>query len=90
MKSCKLVDIKPLSVQCGRTESDGSNTIAACVNVLFIHLRSMTGLVRKNIALPLSLTSGGMSTANTQNTLFNQNNTKLFGIYVHAEQLLLA
>jgi len=65
------------------------NTIAACVNVLFIHLRSMTGLVRKNIALPLSLTSGGMTTVNTQNTLFNPNNTKLFRIYVHAGLQLL-
>ena len=62
------------------------NTIAACVNVLFIHLRSMTGLVRKNIALLLSLTLGGMSTANTQNTLFNPNSTKPFRIYVHAGQ----
>lgn len=67
-----------------------TNTLAACVNVLFIHLRSMTGLVRKNIALPLSLTSGGMSIANTQNILFNPNNTKLFGIYDHAGQQLLA
>jgi hypothetical protein len=90
MKSCKLVDIKLLSVQCGRTERDGSNTIAACVNVLFIHLRSMTGLVRKNIALLLSLTPGGMSTANTQNISFNQNNIKLLRIYGHAGQQLLA
>jgi len=89
MESCKLVDIKPLSVQCGRTERDGSNTIAACVNVLFIHLRSMTGLVRKNIALPLSLTIGGMSIANTPNTLFKGNNIKLFRIYAHAGQQLL-
>jgi hypothetical protein len=90
MESRKLVDIKPLSVQCGRTESNGSNTIAACVNVLFIQLRSMTGLVRKNIALPLSLTFGGMSTANIQNTLFKGNNTKPFRIYDHAGRLLLA
>ena len=67
-----------------------TNTLAACVNVLFIHLRSMTGLVRKNIALLLSLTYGGMNTANTQNILFNPNSTKLFRIYVHAGPRLLA
>jgi hypothetical protein len=67
-----------------------TNTLAACVNVLFIHLRSMTGLVRKNIALPLSLTYGGMITVNTQNTLFNLNSTKLFRIYVLAGRQLLA
>jgi hypothetical protein len=89
MESRKLVNIKTLSVQCGRTESDGSNTIAACVNVLFIHLRSMTGLARKNIASLHSLTCGGMNTANTQNILFNPNSTKLFAIYGHAVQQLL-
>jgi len=65
------------------------NTIAACVNVLFIHLRNMTGMARKNFALLLSLIPGGMSTANIQNTIFNQNNTRLCRIYVHAGPQLL-
>ena len=65
------------------------NTIAACVNVLFIHLRTMTGLVRKNIALPLSLICGGMSTVHTQNTSFNPNSIRLFRIYGRAGLQLL-
>ena len=66
-----------------------TKTLAVCVNVLFIHLRNMTGLVRKNFALPLSLTSGGMSTANIQNTLSNQNSTRLLGQSAHAVLQLL-
>jgi hypothetical protein len=66
-----------------------TNTLAACVNVLFIHKKNITGLVRKNIALLPFLTFGGMSTANTQNFLFNPNNTELYRQYAHAERLLL-
>ena len=89
MESRKLVDRKSPPVQCGRTEGKGSNTIAACMNVLFIQLRSMTGLVRKNIALLPSLTPGGKTTVNIQSILFNPNSTKPFGIYVHAGRQLL-
>ena len=80
MEYRKLVGTKSPPVQCGRTEGKGSKSLAACVNVLFIHLRSIIGLVRKNIALLLSLTHGGTSIANTQNISFSQNNTKLFRI----------
>ena len=66
-----------------------TNTLATCVNVLFIHLRNMTGLVKKNIALLLSLTYGGMSTVNIQNTLFNPNSIRLFRTYDHAGLQLL-
>src|SRR4030042_6771861 len=88
-QKCNLVFSSGHSSNCV-VEKVRVNAIAACVNVLFIHLRSMTGLVRKNIALLLSLTPGGMSTANTQNISFNQNNTKLLRIYGHAGQQLLA
>ena len=90
MKIRKLVDTKSPPVQCGRTEGKGSNTFAACMDVLFIQPRSMTGLVRKNIALLLSLTPGGMTTVNIQSILFNQNSIKPFGIYAYAGRQLLA
>jgi len=77
MENRKLVDIKSPSVQCGRTEGKGYNNFAACVNVLFIHLRSIIGLGRENFALPLSLAYGGMSIAGIQNILSNPNSTKL-------------
>jgi hypothetical protein len=80
MEYRKLVGAISSSVLCGRTEGKGSNSFAACVNVLFIHLRTIIGLVRRNIALLLSLTHGGTSIANTQNISFSQNNTKLFRI----------
>ena len=65
------------------------NIFAACVNVLFIHLRNTTGLVKKDIALLPFLTSGGRSTANIQDTLFNQNNIKRYKQYGHAGLQLL-
>jgi len=43
---------------------------------------------KKNIALLPFLTSGGMSTANTQNTLFTQNNIRRYRQYVLAAQQL--
>lgn len=56
-----------------------SNTIAACVNVLFIQLiRNMTGLARRNIVSLISLIGGGMITVKIQNILFNLSSIKQF------------
>lgn len=65
------------TIKNGVTIMSRSNTIAACVNVLFIQRRKLiTGLARKSIALLISLTNGGTFTARIQNTLFPPSSTK--------------
>jgi hypothetical protein len=61
----------------GVTIMSRSNTIAACVNVLFIQLRqSITGLAKRSFVLLIFLTSGGTFTARIQKRLFIPSSTK--------------
>lgn len=76
-KSCKLVFVLRFLSNVWWTRIC-SNTIAACVNVLFIQLRkNMIGLARKSFVLLIFLTNGGIAIARIQNISSSPSNTKL-------------